>query len=121
LDFGLIKANPKIFSGMSDITTFHVAFLARSSLVGLHQTDAVFGFGVDMNSKEAEYEMNLFFKVTKRAEPLGLLPSFTSWEVWREGIGRVDCLAEMCRACRHCLQHHTFQDWMNVLFSFGKP
>lgn len=38
-----------------------------------------------MNSKETKYEMNLFFKVTKGAEPLGLLPAFTHWEVWREG------------------------------------
>jgi muramoyltetrapeptide carboxypeptidase len=85
VDLDLIKANPKIFSGMSDITTFHMAFLARVGLVGLHQTDAVFGFGADMNSEEAKYELNLFFKATKKAEPLGLLPSFTNWEVWREG------------------------------------
>jgi len=85
LDFDLIRANPKIFSGMSDITTFHVALLAKTGLVGLHQTDVVFGFGVDMKSKEAKYEMDLFFKVTKNAEPLGLLPAFTRWEVWREG------------------------------------
>lgn len=85
LDFNLVKANPKIFSGMSDITTFHVAFLAKTGLVGLHQTDVVFGFGADMNSKEAMYETDLFFKVTKKAEPLGLLPAFTHWEVWREG------------------------------------
>jgi len=85
LDFNLIRANPKIFSGMSDITTFHVAFLAKTGLVGLHQTDIVFGFGANMDSKEAKYELDLFFKVTKNAEPLGLLPTFTHWEVWREG------------------------------------
>jgi len=85
LDFDLIKANPKIFSGMSDITTFHVAFLAKTGLVGLHQTDVVFGFGADIDTKEAKYEMDLFFKVTKNAEPLGLLPAFTHWEAWREG------------------------------------
>jgi muramoyltetrapeptide carboxypeptidase len=30
LDFDLIRRNPKIFSGMSNITTFHVAFLAKT-------------------------------------------------------------------------------------------
>ena len=85
LDFDLIKTNPKIFSGMSDITTFHTAFLAKTALVGLHQTDVVFGFGTDMTSGEAKYEVGLFFRVTKKAEPLGLLPKFTPWEVWREG------------------------------------
>lgn len=85
LDYALIKANPKIFSGMSDITTFHTAFLAKTGLSGLHQTDVVFGFGADMKSREAKYEMDLFFKVTKNASPLGLLPKFTQWEIWREG------------------------------------
>ena len=85
LDYDLIGRNPKIFSGMSNITTFHLAFLARNGLIGLHQTDVVFGFGADMKSGEAEYETDLFFRVTKNAEPLGQLPAFTEWKVWREG------------------------------------
>ena len=85
LDFDLIKANPKVFSGMSDITTFHTAFLTKTGLTGLHQTDVVFGFGADMKTKEARYEMDLFLKITKNAKPLGLLPALTRWEVWREG------------------------------------
>jgi len=85
LDYDLIGRNPKIFSGMSNITTFHLAFLARNGLIGLHQTDVVFGFGADMKSGVAEYETDLFFRVTKNAEPLGQLPAFTEWKVWREG------------------------------------
>jgi len=85
LDFDLIKANPKIFSGMSDITTFHVAFLAKTGLSGLHQSDVIFGFGADQKSLESRYEIGLFLKITENAEPLGLLPKFTAWEVWREG------------------------------------
>jgi len=85
LDFGLIKANPKIFSGMSDITTFHVAFLAMTGLTGLHQSDVIFGFGADRRSLEANYEIGLFLKITENPEPLGLLPKFTQWKVWREG------------------------------------
>jgi muramoyltetrapeptide carboxypeptidase len=85
LDYDLIKRNPKIFSGMSNITTFLIAFLAKTGVPGLHQTDVVFGFGADMNSEEGKYETDLFFRVTKNAEPLGLLPALTKWEVWREG------------------------------------
>jgi muramoyltetrapeptide carboxypeptidase len=81
----VIRRNPKIFSGMSNITTFHIAFLAKTGLTGLHQSDVVFGFGADMNSEEGKYETGLFFKVTENAEPLGLLPALTRWEVWREG------------------------------------
>jgi muramoyltetrapeptide carboxypeptidase len=85
LDYDVIRRNPKIFSGMSNITTFHVAFLAKTGLIGLHQTDVVFGFGADMNSGEAKYETDLFLSITKNARPLGLLPAFTEWKVWREG------------------------------------
>ncbi len=87
LDYDLIARNPKIFSGMSNITTFHIAFLARTGLTGLHQSDVVFGFGADMNSEEAKYETDLFFKITENAQPLGLLPALTKWEVWRKGKG----------------------------------
>lgn len=86
LDFDLINANPKVFSGMSDITTFHMAFLAKTGLTSLHQTDVVFGFGADIKTKEAIYEMDLFLKITQNSKPLGLLPALTQWEVWREGI-----------------------------------
>jgi len=85
LDYDLIRSNPKIFSGMSNITTFHVAFLAKTGLMGLHQTDVVFGFGADMESAEAKYERELFFRITEKDEPIGLLPAFTEWKVWREG------------------------------------
>lgn len=85
LNYNTIRANPKIFSGMSDITTFHTAFLAKTGLSGLHQTDIVFGFGADIKRREARYEINLFLRITKKVEPLGLLPKLTKWEVWREG------------------------------------
>jgi muramoyltetrapeptide carboxypeptidase len=85
LDYDLIQRNPKIFSGMSDITTFHVAFLAKTGLTGLHQSDICFGFGADLQDKEAKFEAELFFRITQYAEPLGLLPSLSKWEVWREG------------------------------------
>ena len=91
LDYDLIRANPKIFSGMSDITTFHMAFLAKTGLSGLHQTDIVFGFGADMKSEEAKYEADLFFRVVKNPKALGVLPKFTVWEVWRDG----KCEAEL--------------------------
>jgi muramoyltetrapeptide carboxypeptidase len=85
LDYDLIKRNPKIFSGMSNITTFHIAFLTKTGLTGLHQSDVVFGFGTDLNSAEAKYETDLFLKITGNAEPLGLFPALTKWEVWQEG------------------------------------
>jgi muramoyltetrapeptide carboxypeptidase len=88
LDFQLMRANPKIFSGMSDITTYHLALLAQAGLTGLHQTDVTFGFGADIESDEARYEQGLFFRATKNTEALGRLPAFTQWEVWRQGSAK---------------------------------
>jgi muramoyltetrapeptide carboxypeptidase len=88
LDFRLIQSSPKIFSGMSDITVYHVAFLAKTGLVGLHQTGVLYGFDMDMTSEEAKYEIGLFLKVTENVQPLGLLPARSRWEVWREGTAK---------------------------------
>jgi muramoyltetrapeptide carboxypeptidase len=90
LDYDVINTNPKVFCGMSDITTLHVAFLAKTGLVGLHQTNVMtcFGFGADMRSKEAEYEANLFLKVVTNARRVGLLPPLTRWEAWRSGVAQ---------------------------------
>ncbi|MEQ1883412.1 MAG: LD-carboxypeptidase, partial [Burkholderiales bacterium] len=36
LDYNLIRANPKIFVGYSDITSLHCAFLTKANLVSFH-------------------------------------------------------------------------------------
>lgn len=36
LDYDLVRANPKIFMGYSDITAMHVAYLEKSGLVSFH-------------------------------------------------------------------------------------
>ena len=36
LDYRIIRANPKIFIGYSDITSLHCAFLVKSNLVSFH-------------------------------------------------------------------------------------
>lgn len=85
LDWGLIRDNPKVFSGMSDITTFHLAMLAQAGLPCLHQTDVVFGFGQSPGSPQWSYETGLFTRITMRPEPLGVLPKLSEWECWRGG------------------------------------
>lgn len=85
LDWKLIGSNPKVFSGMSDITTFHAAFLAKTGLSGLHQSDVVFGFGLDPGSPGWKFETSLFLRITGDSKPLGALPSLTPWACWRGG------------------------------------
>lgn len=88
LDYRLIRSFPKVFSGMSDITVYHVAFLAKTGLVGLHQTGVLYGFDMDVTSEDAKYEIGLFLKVTQNVQALGVLPSRSRWEVWREGSAK---------------------------------
>lgn len=85
LDYDLIQAHPKVFSGMSDITVLHLAMLSRAGLSGLHHSDVCFGFGQDLRTSACRYETDLFLRVTKNAVPLGQLPSLTIWEAWRNG------------------------------------
>lgn len=45
LDWELIRANPKIFGGISDITVLLNAIYARTGLVTFHGNDLMWGFG----------------------------------------------------------------------------
>jgi muramoyltetrapeptide carboxypeptidase len=45
IDFDLIRKNPKIFLGISDITVLLNAFYAKTGLVTFHGNDVMFGFG----------------------------------------------------------------------------
>jgi muramoyltetrapeptide carboxypeptidase len=45
LDWELIRANPKIFGGISDITVLLNAIYARTGLVTFHSNDLMWGFG----------------------------------------------------------------------------
>lgn len=68
LDYGLIKRNPKVFVGYSDITSLHCAFLVKSNLISFH--------GPMLNSDFAhddmpEFTTQSFLRMLLRAEPPG--------------------------------------------------
>jgi len=88
LDYGAIRNNPKLFSGMSDIGHLNLALLSRASLVTIYGPDLTFGFGADRNSPAKRYNIDLFLKCCMEQEPLGKIPAFTQWECWRPGKAR---------------------------------
>lgn len=47
LDFDVIRANPKIFIGFSDITALHMALEKKCNLVTFHSPNPQYGFGSD--------------------------------------------------------------------------
>ena len=69
LDYDVIRANPKIFVGFSDITAMHAAFLEKCGLVTFH--------GPMATRWEAEFSDGFtkpaFFDAVMKAQPLGML------------------------------------------------
>src|SRR5215204_3878133 len=71
LDYDLIRVNPMLFCGLSDITALATAIQARTSLVtysGPHFTTFGMKLGID-------YTMEYFERCLMREEPLEVLPA----------------------------------------------
>ncbi len=49
LDYDVIRRNPKVFVGFSDITALHIAINQRTGLVTFHSPNPEFGLGSDEN------------------------------------------------------------------------
>ena len=67
LDFDLIKANPKIFTGFSDITSLHLAFNKLCDMVTFHGPGIARFNEEDLN----EYTKESFFGVLGEDKPYG--------------------------------------------------
>ena len=70
LDFEIIRENPKIFIGFSDITSLHLAILKKTGLVTFH------GPGVSRYNPEelSAYTQKYLFKALTHPEPMGIIP-----------------------------------------------
>jgi muramoyltetrapeptide carboxypeptidase len=65
IDYDLIRRNPKIFVGYSDITTLHLAIQKRTGLVTFHGPVALSGF--------SDYTVEHFRRALFETKPLGTL------------------------------------------------
>lgn len=76
LDYELIKANPKLICGYSDITALLHAIYAKTGLITYHGPHfSTFGF-----DREAEYTRKYFYDCVMKDEPLTICPSETAKE-----------------------------------------
>lgn len=76
LDYDLIKANPKILCGYSDITALLHAIYAKTGLVTYHGPHfSTFGFDL-----EADYTRKCFYDCVMKEAPICLKPSETATE-----------------------------------------
>lgn len=74
LDFDVIRENPKVFSGFSDITTLHLAMYAKARLCTFYGPSALCQFGEF--PKPHAYTMEYFWKAVLSTDPIGkILPS----------------------------------------------
>jgi muramoyltetrapeptide carboxypeptidase len=62
LDFGLIRKNPKIFSGISDGTTLLDPVYSKTGLMTYHGPDLIFGFGQPMSKTIKENLIKTWFE-----------------------------------------------------------
>ena len=65
IDYDLIRNNPKIFVGFSDITALHLAINKFSGLITLH--------GPVLLSQFSDYTVNYYRKALFSAQPIGLI------------------------------------------------
>ena len=81
LDYRLIRANPKIFMGLSDPSIVALAIHAGAGIVTFHGPTG-YNFGVEGLPPYTEYHM---FKALTCSEPIGEVEAFSQWQVLRSG------------------------------------
>ena len=77
LDFDLIRANPKIFMGFSDITVLNVAIWQRTGLVTFNGPALLTDFGE--NPGMLGYTREIFLRTVTRPSPPGLIQPSSCW------------------------------------------
>jgi muramoyltetrapeptide carboxypeptidase len=70
LDYALIRRNPKVFAGYSDLTTLHCAFSRKAGLVSFHAPMLNEGLGAE---KYPEFSTRSFLRCVGEAQPAGSL------------------------------------------------
>jgi muramoyltetrapeptide carboxypeptidase len=85
LDFDVVRQNPKIFTGFSDITSLHTALNQLGNLVSFHGPGMARFNGEDLTP----YTKEQFFKAISDPDPLGVIPlrNPKKWiQTWGEGV-----------------------------------
>lgn len=82
IDFDLIKNNPKIFAGYSDLTAIEAMIYKKTGLVTFYAPHAQSDFGIEEISKFVEKS---FFKNLTNAGDLKVLPDKRKAKVYQKG------------------------------------
>jgi len=82
IDFNLIKNNPKIFAGYSDVSAIEAMIYKKTGLITFYAPMAQSDFGLDEVSKSVEKS---FFNVLTNTKNLEILPQKRKTKVYYEG------------------------------------
>lgn len=77
LDFDIIRQNPKIVCGFSDITTLHFALYAKAQLVSFYGPSALCQFGEF--PAPLDFTMTHFWKAVQSPDPIGAVQPSKEW------------------------------------------
>ncbi|GMF45759.1 unnamed protein product [Phytophthora fragariaefolia] len=77
LDFAVIAAHPKIFCGLSDITTLHLALYTKTQLCSFYGPAAIGQFGGF--PAPLAYTMESFWKAVQSSRPIGDVVPSKEW------------------------------------------
>jgi len=77
IDYKLIKENPKIFCGYSDISIIHYAFFKKADLITFYGPAAMTQFGEFPHPLNYTYEY--FLKAVSETEPIGKITPSEKW------------------------------------------
>ena len=83
IDYEMIKSNPKVFMGFSNITVLHLALNKFSSLITFHGPSASFNIWKKGKAKHDidEYTYKSLYKSLFVSEPLGIIENPVSEEI----------------------------------------
>jgi muramoyltetrapeptide carboxypeptidase len=81
IDWELIKENPKIFMGFSDITTLLTAMTEKTGMITFHGPGIE---GLDTDTKSGKFTVKSLKNSVTKGE-IGKLPNYTEWKALRPG------------------------------------
>ncbi len=84
IDYELIKKNPKVFMGFSDITVLLNAIYAKTGLVTFHGQNIEYGFSRGLGGKY-KYTRDYFEKAVMSNKSIGLIKQQQKLEILRAG------------------------------------
>lgn len=77
IDFDLIRKNPKIFIGYSDVTVLHLSLLTKANLTTFYGPSALNQLAE--NPKILDYTREYLFKATMSSRPIGAVIPSKEW------------------------------------------